>query len=115
VLLFPYYFVLMCWPQQVLTTIYGGNSPYLGLKLALQLSVLTYLFGYLAGMGMTTLNGMERGAQAFLAQLASVATVLALGLPLTAQVGLIGAVVGSACATLARLLVSGVFLRRYVF
>lgn len=115
VLLFPYYFVLLCWPHEVLMTIYGGNSPYLGLKLPLQLSVLTYLFGYLAGMGMTTLNGIERGAQAFLAQLASVATVLALGLPLTAQVGLIGAVVGSACATLARLVVSGVFLRRYIF
>lgn len=102
VLLIPYLALLVLFPREFLGVLYGFHSPYAGLGLALQVSVLSYGFGYFAQMISFLLQGLGLARESFLAQCAATATAAVVGLPLTLLGGLVGAMGGLGACALAK-------------
>jgi O-antigen/teichoic acid export membrane protein len=89
-------------PHSLLRAAYGPSSPYLAVALCLQLLMLAGVFDYVAEMISKTLLGIQAGKLAFLVNVVSVATVLALALLLIGPLGVVGAGLALLVASLVR-------------
>jgi O-antigen/teichoic acid export membrane protein len=111
-LLLPYSLALLLWPELALRLFYGEASPYVQLLTALRIFVLAYTFFYLAQVMGSLLNALEASRSTFLAQLAGIFSLAALGLPLLAVGGVVGACAGAlavnvSCSAVAAVLIRG--------
>ncbi|HVB56415.1 MAG TPA: hypothetical protein VNE63_08300 [Candidatus Acidoferrales bacterium] len=93
-LFLPYLIVLLVWPHGVLGLLYGFQSPYSHLELALRLCVFAYAFGYWAEIVGSLLNGLGLPKGSFLAQLGATGTAICVGLPMAMMGGVAGALGG---------------------
>jgi O-antigen/teichoic acid export membrane protein len=112
VLLSPYYVGLALWPEAALRGFYGAGSPYLALEAPLRLFVVAYVFVYLTCILGALLYGLGDSRATFLGHTAGAAAAVALGLPLTAAGGLLGASVGVIVVGAARAAGLGWFVAR---
>lgn len=110
-LLAPVFVVLMVWPDRVLATFYGSESPYAGLDSMLRLFVIVYCFRYGAFLVSAVLRGIEDGRGVFLGKLAGAAAALVLGLPLAA-LSVVASIGGAALSAASEVAVTAYLLRR---
>jgi O-antigen/teichoic acid export membrane protein len=114
-IILPYFVVVLLWPTQVLSLLYGPSTPYLGFKIGLRLLVGGYAVNYLAVVVSTLLNAIEQSQITFLALLVSAFVSFLAGAPLVAWMGVLGAATAMVVSTLARTGVLLVSARRQGF
>jgi O-antigen/teichoic acid export membrane protein len=93
-LVVPYLAVLLAFPKLALITFYGSSSPYLNFQGAVRICALGYLGIFVAQVFGSHLSGMERVDLALRALFFSTVAAVLIGLPLTARMGVVGAVWG---------------------
>jgi O-antigen/teichoic acid export membrane protein len=102
IVLTPYFLLLLAFPQQALTLVYGTQSPYAIYRHEVRLLVLAYFIAYLASMLTAFINGLGKTKAVFSVQLLGAAASLSIGLPLSRAFGTSGACVGLLCVHAAR-------------
>jgi O-antigen/teichoic acid export membrane protein len=90
-------------PHSLLRAAYGPSSPYLAVALCLQLLMVAGVLDYVAEMISKTLLGVQAGKPAFLVNVASVVTALALAVLLIGPLGVTGACLALVAASLVRM------------
>jgi O-antigen/teichoic acid export membrane protein len=101
-LLLPYLVVLAIWPRAVLSLLYGTHSPYVHLELALRVCVFAFAIGYWAEIAGSLLNGLGLPKTGFLAQSGATVAAIVIGVPLTFEFGLTGALASLGICALVR-------------
>jgi O-antigen/teichoic acid export membrane protein len=109
-LLLPYYALLLTGPRLALSVFYGHSSSYRALGTALRIFVLAYLVGYLFFVAGSLFNALARPSLVLLAELGGAGAALALGLPIAARYGIIGACAGFLLVASARVLMASFFV-----
>jgi O-antigen/teichoic acid export membrane protein len=101
ILFLPYLIVLFTWPRTILGLLYGFHSPYVHLELAMRICVVAYAIGFWGETVCSLLNGLGLPRAGFVAQLSATGAAVGIGVPLTLEGGLIGAIVSlGICAAL---------------
>ncbi|MGH7177084.1 MAG: lipopolysaccharide biosynthesis protein [Tepidisphaeraceae bacterium] len=90
----PYYLVLFVFPTSALRWLYGHQSHYGALGHELRAFVLWYAALFVAMIGQSLLNAIQKSHRTFVAQIAHAAAVIFVALPLTAVYGLDGLMLG---------------------
>ncbi len=113
VILVPLFSAIGLAPRYMLHLAYHNNAseyaPYIG---TLQVIVVSYVFMYLANMTTAYLTAIQRGREVFNGHVAHTAGSLAVGLPLTAWLGVVGSAWGGGLAIAARLITNIISIRR---
>jgi O-antigen/teichoic acid export membrane protein len=107
-----YFAAVAVWPGAVLRLLYGAGSPYAGLTGPLRWMVAAYAFTFAAQVMGQYLAGVGNSRETFLAQGAAALASMAVGLPLAAKSGLMGAAAGVAAVNVARATASCRFTQR---
>lgn len=106
--------VLFAAPEPVLRLVYGSTSPYLGLVGPVRLLALAAVAAYATDMVCSYFHGVEAARHALVVNAAGTVAVLAAAVPLTLRFGLGGACAAMVLASLVRLLISQLLLRRLI-
>ncbi|GJD80546.1 hypothetical protein [Methylobacterium gregans] len=109
-----FFSVLFAAPEPVLRLVYGSASPYLGLAGPVRLLALAAVAAYATDMVCSYFHGVEAARHALVVNAAGTVAVLAAAVPLTLRFGLGGACAAMVLASLVRLLISQLLLRRLI-
>jgi O-antigen/teichoic acid export membrane protein len=112
ILLTPYLGLLLVAPKFSLAIFYGWGSAYEQHALALQVLTIATALTYGATVIGAFLNAIELGRYTFIAQIVYAAGFVAIGMPLTALYGLIGAAVGWFVASVLQAAISAWYAMR---
>jgi O-antigen/teichoic acid export membrane protein len=108
-LLCPYLAMLLFFPRFALAGFYGWDSRYIQYASLIQVSAIAVAFVYASTAISAFLNGIERVRQSFIGQLTYAAGFLFIALPMTAIMGLMGAIWAWLAASLLRFVVYGYY------
>ena len=115
ILLAPYLVLLVALPKLALTAVYGSSSPYLGFERSVRIYAVCGFVIYVGQVFASHLSGLERIDLALRAHWFATIAAVVVGLPLTATMGMAGAVWGTLIANSVRcFLVMALSHERYV-
>jgi len=100
---FTYFALIALVPWLPLTVLYGANSPYTSLTLAVQVLALAWSIGYFAEMICSYLHGVRRARLALITNLCGLLALVVLAPNLIKLYGLVGACLALTVANLVRL------------
>ncbi|AWN38216.1 lipopolysaccharide biosynthesis protein [Methylobacterium radiodurans] len=109
-----FFCVLFAAPEPVLRLVYGPASPYLGLAGPVRLLAIAAIAAYATDMVCSYFHGVEAARQALVVNAAGTLATFAAAAPLTLWLGLNGACAALVLASLVRLLLSQLLLRRLI-
>jgi O-antigen/teichoic acid export membrane protein len=113
ILILPYYVLVLCAPQFMLTVFFKATSPYVALQTELRYMVPMYAAFFLAQMTVALLNGLGEARGSFVATLSSSITAVVIVVPVTFRWGLQGALIAGILPMLVQLVVALWMLRRF--
>ncbi len=109
-----FFAVLFAAPETALRLVYGAASPYLGLAVPVRLLAIAAVAAYATDMVCSYFHGVEAARHALVVNAAGTVAVLAASVPLALRFGLEGACAALVLASLVRLLLSQLLLRRLI-
>jgi O-antigen/teichoic acid export membrane protein len=98
----PYLILVLIWPHQVLSILYGRHSDYANLTTALRIFSAAQFVYYVAVVLATLLNALGHTRTTFFVLVVSALVTIGLGIPFVIWKGLLGAVVTMSLGILVR-------------